>query len=121
MRSNTESTTAEIVEPSPPQPAAKHPDPVGLVGALILAALFLLWISADFKREREWFAERKKRLDAFRIEAERRHAAVREAQMREALFNAGMAPRPKHAGKKVEPKTPVDATPKQRKIFKLYG
>jgi hypothetical protein len=119
MQTNTTSTVVERADKS--ATPSKHPDPVGAIGAFIFLVLFVLWLSADFARERAWFAERKKRLDAFRIEAERRHAEVREAQMREALFNAGMTQRPRPVAKKLAPKTPVDATPKQRKIFKLYG
>lgn len=117
MQLNTDSTTVERIEqPSPAR--ALEPDTIGSMGALVLGALFLLWLRFDFMRERVWMAERKKRMDHFRVEARRRHDELVSLQFRERLAA--------HVTRVIPPpaapiKTPVEATPKQRKIFKLYG
>jgi len=115
MQLNTDSTTAERVEQPAPSSTTK-PDPIGLVAALVAAGLFAYWLWRDMSREREWLAERKRRLDHFRDVARRRHDELASLQFRERLAA--------HVTRIIPPsaiKTPVDATPKQRKIFKLYG
>lgn len=114
MQLNTDSTTAERVEHLPAREL--QPDLVGLTGALVIAALFFLWLRFDFMRERAWLAERTRRMEHFRCEARRRHNELVGMQRRERLAA--------HVTRVIPPsalKTPVDATPKQRKIFKLYG
>jgi hypothetical protein len=117
MQLNTDSITVERVEQPAPAPTRK-PDPAGLIGAVVIASLFLLWLRFDFMRERQWMAERKNRMEHFRIEARRRHDELVNLQFRERLAA--------HVTRVIPPatapiKTPVEATPKQRKIFKLYG
>lgn len=119
MQLNTDSTTAERVEQPAPQPNRK-PDAAGLVGALVIAVLFFLWLRFDIMRERVWLAERKKRMEYFRAEARRRHEEAVSVQFRERLAA--------HVTRVIPPAQPTpassttaDATPKQRKIFKLYG
>lgn len=118
MQLSTDSTTVEHVEQPAPSPLPQKPDPVGFIGAMLIAALFLLWLRFDFMRERVWMAERKKRMDQFRIEARRRHDELVSLRFRErsAAHVTRVIPPPAPATK-----TPVEATPKQRKIFKLYG
>lgn len=117
MQLNTDSTQVERVE-QPQIPPAKKPDHVGFIGAMVLIVLYFLWLRFDFMRERQWMAERKNRMDHFRAEARRRHDEIVSMQFRERLAA--------HATRVIPPtaapiKTPVEATPKQRKIFKLYG
>lgn len=117
MQLNTDSTTVERVEP-PQLVRALEPDTLGSVGALIIGALFLLWLRFDFMRERQWLAERKNRMEHFRAEARRRHDELVSLQFRERLAA--------HVTRVIPPasatiQTPVETTPKQRKIFKLYG
>lgn len=116
MQLNTDSTTVERVEQPLPTTPARTPDPVGFIGAMVLAALYLLWLRFDVMRERQWMAERKNRMEHFRAEARRRHDEIVSMQFRERLAA--------HVTRVIPPaaiKTPVEATPKQRKIFKLYG
>jgi len=82
--------------------------------------LFLLWLRFDFMRERVWLAERKTRMEYFRAEARRRHDELVSLQFRERLAAHVTRVIPSATAPAVT-KTPVDATPKQRKIFKLYG
>lgn len=117
MQRNTDSTTAERVEQPQISPTRK-PDAVGFIGAMVLIVLYFLWLRFDFMRERQWMAERKNRMEHFRAEARRRHDEIVSMQFRERLAA--------HVTRVIPPatppiKTPVEATPKQRKIFKLYG
>ncbi len=115
MQQNTDSTTVERVE-QPVHGSTIKPDPIGLVAALVAAGLFACWLWCDMSKERKWLAERKRRLDHFRDVAHRRHDELVSLQFRERLAA--------HVTRVVPPaaiKTPVDTTPKQRKIFKLYG
>lgn len=119
MQLNTDSITVERVEQPAPQPSRK-PDAAGLIGALVIAAFFLLWLRFDIMRERVWLAERKKRMEHFRAEALRRREELASMQFRERLAT--------HVTRVIPPAQPTpgisttaDTTPKQRKIFKLYG
>jgi len=119
MQQNTDSTTVVRVEQPAPVRALK-PDLFGSIGALVIGVLFLLWLRFDFMRERAWMAERKTRMEYFRAEARRRHDELVSLQFRERLAAHVTRVIPPAAAPAVI-KTPVDATPKQRKIFKLYG
>lgn len=120
MQLNTDSITAERVERLPAQQTPGKPDSAGLIGALVIAALFFLWLRFDFMRERVWLAERKKRMEHFRAEARRRHDELVSLQFRERLAaHVTRVIPPAHSNSRTS--TPVDTTPKQRKIFKLYG
>lgn len=120
MQLNTDSITAERVEQPQPQLPSRKPDSVGFIGAMVIAVLYLLWLRFDFMRERVWLAERKTRMDYFRAEARRRHDELVSLQFRERLASHVTRVIPP-AQPKPAPCTTLDTTPKQRKIFKLYG
>jgi len=119
MQSNTDSTTVERVK----EPHNAH-DTVagyaGLVAAFIVAGLFIFWLGRDLWRERQWFAERKRRMEYFRNEARRRHEALSSAGLQERIFtNAPQIIPAASAAQMI--KTTVELASKKRKIFKLYG
>lgn len=119
MQLNTDSITAARVE-SPPPTIGWTLDPVGLVSALAIAACFSIWFSRDVLRERKWFEERKRRMAHFRAEARRRHTELVAAAAQERPGLEGRAPQLPATSAPLH-NTPVDTTPKQRKLFKLYG
>lgn len=118
MQLNTDSTTVERVE----EPHNAHDTALGyagLVAAFIVAGVFIFWLGFDLRRERQWFAERKRRMEHFRSEARRRHAELANATLRERLaFRAEQIIPPASAAQVI--KTTVESAPKKRKIFKLY-
>jgi len=87
---------------------------------MVLIALYFLWLRFDFMRERQWLAERKNRMEHFRAEARRRHDEIVSLQFRERLAAHVTRVIPP-AQPQPAPRTTLDTTPKQRKIFKLYG
>jgi hypothetical protein len=119
MQSNTDSTTVARVK----EPHNAHdtvPGPAGLVAAFIVAGLFIFWLGLDLRRERQWFAERKRRMEHFRSEARRRHEALTTAILQERLVaSAAQIIPPASAAQMI--KTTVELASKKRKIFKLYG
>lgn len=119
MQTSTDSTTSERVEqPISPAPSKKL-EPAGLLAALAVCGLFLYWLWRDMLRERAWFAARKQRMEHFREEARRRHDDQATANLRERLATHVVRISPPQPTPAI--KTPVTDTPKQRKIFKLYG
>ncbi|NDD53149.1 hypothetical protein EBZ39_04585 [bacterium] len=117
MQSNTDSTTAERVEQPHNVPVAGY---AGVTSATAVAGLFLYWLWRDLQRERQWFAERKRRMDHFRQEARRRHEELTAINLRERLATHVVrirAPETQQPAAQAQ----IDAAPKKRKIFKLYG
>jgi ABC-type nickel/cobalt efflux system permease component RcnA len=117
MQSNTDSTAAERVEQPHNVPVAGY---AGFISASAVAVLFVYWLWRDLQRERQWFAERKRRMAHFRQEARRRHEELAAIDLRErsishaARIRAPEAPQPAAQAQ-------IDDAPKKRKIFKLYG